>query len=601
MPDIEILITTYHKKDSEVIDIVKKANIFSNCIVRNQCEKNSQSEFMVNGYKVTYVCSNDVGLSKNRNELLKLSTAKYVMFLDDDCVIKNVDKKALELFCLDYDIVFCNCISLNSKRPLPVLKNHHNNNKFKYYSGCGIVGCLIRLSFLRLHCIFFDENLGSGTTLLCGEDSVFIKDVIKEGGNVGVTNLLTIEALQDQSLWFNKTLTDDYLFAKGYLYKRLYGLLWVLYGIRFLILNQKKHFLKSLKSLIKGSNFLTSTKRIGILSICDNNNYGNRLQNFALVFYLNERFNDVKARSFRYVCTEYSFAGYIKNHSKIFKNRNFLSFNNALPHYKNVIRRGCNFNSFKDVDYILIGSDQIWNERYFGLGILTNMLEKCDSINKISYAVSVGNPDYFFNKINLYMPLIKQFKNLSFREIDVSERANSSYSLSSCFNIDPVLLLERDKWMSMAECDTYPINKTYFCLFLNKNIDSSSLLDNEFGNNAHLNKSTLTKYDDPFDLIRCIVNCINVFTDSYHVFLFSLLFNKDLYLFVRDPSLSELDNRFTTIIKMLDLKYEKKVLMSKTCFIFKFSKLEKEVNEKLLLERKRSFEMFDSILNNYEK
>ena len=602
MQKIEILITTYKKTDDEAIDIVRSANIFTDCIIRNQCGRDEIKKYVINGFNVLYVCSSDIGLSKNRNELLKLASAQYVMFLDDDCVIKKCDVENIEKYMTHFDIVFNECISLNKNRSLPVLKNHKRNNKFKYYSSCGVVGCLLRTKFLRSHCLFFDESIGSGTKLLCGEDSVFINEIISQKGSVGVSNYISIEVAQDASLWFDKTTSKEYVFAKGYLYKRLYKSLWLLYGIRFLHINAKKfNFFRMFRTLINGSRFVPDIKKIGVFSICDNSNYGNRLQNFALTYYLNANFSNVKAKTFKYVCTEYSFFGLIKNYFKIINDTKFSEFNNALPSNKRIIKRGFRFDSLKDIDCIVVGSDQIWNEQYFGAGIETNMLKKCKKIKKITYAVSVGKTDRFIKKINQYYDELQKFDVLSFREDTAIDVINNQYDLNACHNIDPVLLLDQETWLSMACSDNNYEEDFVFIYFLNKAFNTLSLAQYEFGNVFSLEGTNLHEYKSPFDLVKAIANSKYIFTDSYHIFLFSLILNKIVYLFVRDDSSDIVDDRFLSIISLFELTFEKRIINSKTCYIFDFSKKNQKLSKKLSEERERTFNLFAKEFANEKK
>lgn len=595
MEKIQILITTYQKSELEAIDIVKNSNIFCDCIIRNQCGRESIKEHSINGHKVLYVEADDVGLSKNRNELLKLATSEFVLYLDDDCAIKKIDFHKLIEYSSNFDLTFCECISLNNDRPLPHLTNHKNNNKFRYFSGCGIVGCIMSIKFLRLHCIFFNENFGSGTKLLCGEDSVFINDVIKKGGNVGITKHLSIEVSQKDSLWYSDVLTSDYLFSKGFFYRTLHDKLWLLYGIRFLLLSRRKcRFFTSLKILIKGSKHSIKRAKVGVFTITDSNNYGNRLQNFALVYFLNSNFNNVDAKTFRYVCTEYSKIGYIKNFFRIKNGKNFQNFNDALPHIKKRITRGYNFDSFKNIDSIIVGSDQIWNENYFGPGIYTNMLEKCRRIRKFSYAVSVGNRELFLKKINAYYPLLKQFENLSFREIMLSDSIGLETSLRSTFNIDPVLLLKKDCWLSMLNTQDRSLLDKAFVHFLNTSLSSALFKGSEQTNKDKY--LLLEDHCDPLDLVKNIYQSNHVFTDSYHVFIISLLLNRDITLFVRDGVSNELDDRFQSIITLFKLDYQTQIIGGKKCFCFDFSKLDDSFYKILNKERLNAFKLFESML-----
>ena len=72
----DLLVTTMNKSESQILEMLSKMNISSNVIVRSQnADKDCLKQICLNGFKVTIVWATDNGLSKNRNELLKLSNA----------------------------------------------------------------------------------------------------------------------------------------------------------------------------------------------------------------------------------------------------------------------------------------------------------------------------------------------------------------------------------------------------------------------------------------------------------------------------------------------------------------------------------------------
>ena len=81
---IQCLVTTFNLKKNEVLAMALRMNVFCDTIIRNQCGYNKIEKYEINGNNVLVIYSDDIGTSKNRNELLKLATSEYVIFSDDD-------------------------------------------------------------------------------------------------------------------------------------------------------------------------------------------------------------------------------------------------------------------------------------------------------------------------------------------------------------------------------------------------------------------------------------------------------------------------------------------------------------------------------------
>ena len=108
-------------------------------------------------------------------------------------------------------------------------------------------------------------------------------------------------------------------------------------------------------------------KNLGILTIIDNDNYGNRLQNYAVQTVLNQMnisnetiintavFNEKKKyllRKIKYFMTD-SYNSYSNN---INRKEAFREFNKNIYFSKNKYSVYSKFN----YKYLLVGSDQIW-------------------------------------------------------------------------------------------------------------------------------------------------------------------------------------------------------------------------------------------------
>ena len=95
--DYQVLIPTHHKSLDECFELTKKLNIKSDCLISNQTNEDK----IFTESQLTIVNINNIGVSKNRNNLLRLCKGDICICIDDDCplvdnyqeIIKNEFEK----------------------------------------------------------------------------------------------------------------------------------------------------------------------------------------------------------------------------------------------------------------------------------------------------------------------------------------------------------------------------------------------------------------------------------------------------------------------------------------------------------------------------
>lgn len=102
----------------------------------------------------------------------------------------------------------------------------------------GVNGLAIKRSFLQSHQIMFDEEIGPGREIYCGEDSVFLNDLIKKKAKIYLSPTLISYVSQDESSWFDGY-NERFFLSAGYIYAKIYGLLSPLVIIRRTIKSKK--------------------------------------------------------------------------------------------------------------------------------------------------------------------------------------------------------------------------------------------------------------------------------------------------------------------------------------------------------------------------
>ena len=108
-------------------------------------------------------------------------------------------------------------------------------------------------------------------------------------------------------------------------------------------------------------------RKIGIITVNDNDNYGNRLQNYAVQFILEK--NNMKSITLKNNSTLNSRNNFIlriikfvlkkKKISQIDRYKKFIKFNKNIIFSKRYITPFSRLDN--EYDYFITGSDQVWN------------------------------------------------------------------------------------------------------------------------------------------------------------------------------------------------------------------------------------------------
>ncbi len=322
--------------------------------------------------------------------------------------------------------------------------------------------------------------------------------------------------------------------------------------------------------------------KVGIITITGEANYGNSLQNYALL----KTLKDLDLDSYT-IKTEYE-TNY-KTINKVNVKR-YLKILLKKGDYVNLIRR-IKFSSFSSkylnktkkicyesnpelsgFDYLVFGSDQIWNFTWGGriadnINFFTGGFSK--EIPKISYAASIGVDFIPEEYKDTFVENISRFKSVSVREQTGKSIVESLTDKKALVLLDPTLLVSKNDWLSMAKKpkfvnvrDNYIL--TYFLGDVNQNLKDYiekvskvynykiiDLKSEWFNSDCLSNKAFLTA--DPSEFLWLISNCKILFTDSFHGSVFSILFEKSFRCFQRDSNEFGMLSRMDTLFNLLNI------------------------------------------------
>ena len=301
-------------------------------------------------------------------------------------------------------------------------------------------------------------------------------------------------------------------------------------------------------------------KRIGILTWHYYPNYGSRLQAYALYRYLSICGFDAvfinyrnplfgKSNFLRKLCYSCIFLMPQNVCELISKKLVFASHRfdkKHLPQTKEVdaedklVALSCNFNS------IICGSDQIWAPNVFNSIYMLDFVP--ESVNKISYAASIGLESIPEDMVEDYKKYIGRINHVSVREDKGKEILKTQCGIDATVVLDPTLLLPKAEWDKIKKPSKLK-GKYIFCYFLKKDHQYKNLVKDFAEMNGYAIYGVSDNCDDaswmhlydfrtvgPCEFIGLIEGSEGVFTDSYHGTIFSMMYHKPFTLFERFSS-----------------------------------------------------------------
>ena len=326
-----------------------------------------------------------------------------------------------------------------------------------------------------------------------------------------------------------------------------------------------------------------------IVTLFDDNNIGNRLQNYAFQQILLKRNVDVtvldnghtdvpKFKEYIYIYIKgllggLGFQKYKKQFLKYkaeytlrkvtnkIRNSNYKFDKNNI---KNIIKV-----SYKDVfkkewsafDIAFAGSDQVWHKWHDNeLELPYYYLEFLPETKRASYAASFGFEDFPIKDIKQHQIGIKGIKYISCRETKGCELASSVIGKNVEHVLDPTLLLTALEWRKLENQSSnfIEMQKNYAFVFFYCDIteEYDSFIK------STVKKHNITKIINPYvdglselnefgpcEFLRLIDNAAYIFTDSFHCTVFSVLFEKDFTVFRRlQPGMEKMFGRIEDLL-----------------------------------------------------
>lgn len=363
-------------------------------------------------------------------------------------------------------------------------------------------------------------------------------------------------------------------------------------------------------------------KRIGVLTFHRAINNGAVLQAYALVRTINDLGGN--ARYIDYTAAKIRNDYYIK---PLLKRRSIKSVGVYFLFDLNMAASQKKFHEFVDCyipieecdltdevsiknkfDALISGGDQIWNLNLTGHDT-KYYLDFTKQVNKYSYGTSFGTTRFTDSEKNEIRILLADYKQLNVRERSAKEFIDSIIECQCRIVPDPVFLLTKKEWIEQfslkekIEENNYIL---YFELHDNKlmrewalhlaNVNKCKILriTNDFFSIAGMKS---VKRSGPIDFLEHILNAHTIVTDSFHAAAFAIIFNKPLYIGLKQGELTHLNTRIESLVNTYNI--QKQIISDDiTENIIDYEC----VNKRISIERKVGIDVLKGIIKeiNYE-
>ena len=492
--------------------------------------------------EIRYFYQKNRGVSKAREKGLQMAEGEYITFIDSDDKVKAdfLEKMLSEI--VNCDIVCCNSIDeIEYKSDIYIHEDEILTDKeriyrdyfsLKRYTTC-IWGKLFKKSILEK--IEFPQMEYAEDTFIVHEyfeicDKIRLLQYAgyfyrnnengKMHGFMGLREKLDMlkcslsvcekctkyssvsdmakrhltESLFDLLIHFNvnnETVEKAFALAEK---KSLKGMILILY----------KHFRKMPRKALK----------IGIYTFQDYENYGNRLQNYA-VHYIFSQYGNVynvgkRFFNFKYLAWELTKSKI----TEIFKNKNYRVY--KLADFSRKMKY-----SRKKADIHVYGSDQIFNP-YYSNEFLINP----DTKNNVAFCASFGISEIPKEYENTFHEGLPKFDFVSFREKRGAEIYFYMTGKNAEILLEPTMYVPKEHWRSLEKCPKGFENKSYvFEYFIDRNREQWSV--EEF--------------------LYLIDHAEKVITNSYHACVFAIIFGKPFTITEREGI--SMQSRFDTLLQ----------------------------------------------------
>ena len=351
------------------------------------------------------------------------------------------------------------------------------------------------------------------------------------------------------------------------------------------------------------------SKKVGILTLPLNTNYGGILQNFALQQVLKKQKHKPVTINYNYIVKlplTTRLLIYLKNIVlRYFLKKEVAVFPDiALNKLRKIQRqntdifikryidciyiKSTNQLSSKEYDCLIVGSDQIWRHAYniYFPGVSNSFLDfaKEWNIKRVAYAASFGTDDWEYNEEETKTcgELAKKFDAISVREASAVNICEKRLGVNAMHVLDPTMLLTAEDYKKLfIDAGTPQSPGNLMCYILDPSNETNNIIKLVAKSHKLISFHTNSRVEDdnaPIEervqppvenWLRGFHDAKFVITDSFHACVFSILFNKPFIVygnkgrgmarFISLLSIFKLQDRLVTTPKEAEMMINKPI------------------------------------------
>lgn len=386
-------------------------------------------------------------------------------------------------------------------------------------------------------------------------------------------------------------------------------------------------------------------RKIGIWTIIDYKNYGNRLQNYAtqeilksmdykaetiiniqnyrkfwnkivskqknILQIIKEKINKLKQKSIFQIINKRIKINKLKQ-----KNKNDLNDlnNRRLKVFKDYSKKYISETDFeiyidevKNIKYlseyykIVVGSDQIWNPNFRNIENKNDFLQFVVRNKRIAFSVSFGISKLKYEQSIKYKKWIKEIPFISCRETEGAKLIDNLTEIKVPVLLDPTMTLEKKNWLEFKEvCDIKPENKYILTYFLGEISEKANNILKKYKEEGYkivkLNSLDMPEYYaiNPSEWVDFVNDASLFLTDSFHGVAFAHILKTPFVVYNRIGG-EGMSSRITTILEKFNTEDRFELdINSKKLLEMNFS----GVDEILEMERKRTYDFLKNALGD---
>lgn len=362
--------------------------------------------------------------------------------------------------------------------------------------------------------------------------------------------------------------------------------------------------------------------KIGIVTIMDYTNFGNRLQNYAVSQFLRTRFGCnvitlavdpekplhngnftawMKEQIAMKLCVFPSMAekrfgvaitrvnNFCKWSKQYIPTKNYYE-HKSLPECLN-----------KKYDLFFAGSDQIWNYRFSSNRFNDYFLSFAEDKKKNAISGSFGVREVPEEWKQIYIDGLSGFAHISVREDAGAKIIKDLLGRDVPVLVDPVMLLSQEEWLKVAKKPRVNCSKPYILKYYLGDEAEEEKIDHWAKENDYevyelLNDKIPELYSaGPGEFISLIHNAALICSDSFHCIAFSIIFRKPFVVYSRLGSGNYMTSRLDTILGKFGFRDRWKHLLTPEKYLFcDYSKVETIMKN----EQEKAFAYIRSVLNS---